>query len=381
MTTVGKKPSYRPAEGSVHRDKQLKILLIPNTISFPPFLDELPSLVESGNQPRTWALDLEGEVDYLDQRLNTHPPVALLKLYKLLPMWAAQVLEAYRVGRRYDVVFCWSVANVALVLALLLKVTRRRFPLVALLTRVTEPKKAKLLKLVHTHLTKIILPPTTQREFAIDSLKIPSDKLVSLPWTVDTSFWKTPTDPPRRDIICAAGGEMRDYWTLVRAMEGLDIRCHIAGALDSKRDDWWNATGEEATDRARVPHNVSFGTMSPTNLRDLYARSRFVVVPLQSTSSDNGITCMNEAWSMGRAVIVSRVQGQRDAFTEGQKGLWVEQGNVQALRNAIIDLWEDPRRAEAMGETGSKYVRASRDHVVFAAGINQTLMSAATGTE
>lgn len=372
-----------PDRTSIDESRRVKVLVIANAIAFPPFPDELPTLLAAGEGPRAWINEVDANLHFLDQRLLTDPPRWLRRLYRRLPAWMVQVLEAYRVGHEYDVIFCWSVADVTLVLALLLRLTRRRLPILALLTRVSEPKKARLLRRVHRHISKIILPPVTQREFAVRELGVPSEKLVDLPWTLDTEFWQ-PLDPaPDQDTVSAAGGEMRDYPTLVRAMDGLDIPCHIAGTLDG-RADWLLAEDDDRPEDGHstpAPSNVTFGTMSAVDLRALYARSRFVVVPLQPTNSDNGITCMHEAWSMGRAVIVSAVEGQRHAFTEGVEGVWVPQGDAKALREAIQRLWEDPARAAAMGAAGRRHVVRFRDHRVFSAAISRLLSDVARGVE
>ncbi len=360
--------------------KKLRVLLVPNSLFFPPYLEDLREQERAGVTPRSWVHDIDANVDYLDQRLQTNPPTWRRIIYKRLPMWVVQVLEVYRAGRSYDVVFLWSVANVALVLALLLKVTFRRLTIVALFTRVSEPKKARLLKLVHNKITKIILPPVTQRDFAILELGVPPEKLIALPWTTDSEFWRDHQPVSERTMICAAGGEMRDYGTLVEALAGLDIPCHIAGVLDTGRQDWWNAASSERDAGVDIPANITFGTMPASELREMYAKCRLVVVPLKPTNSDNGITCMNEAWSMGRPVIVSDVEGQRGAFIEGQEGLWVPPGNVEALRAAIISLWNDPALADKMGAAGRHLVELSKDNHIFSNGINQALADAADGS-
>jgi glycosyltransferase involved in cell wall biosynthesis len=364
MTTAAESPTARP-----------RVLVLANTRFFPPFLEELAQ--PRPGRPRAWISDVDAELEAVDQRLTTNPPRWRRALYRRLPMWVVQVLEAHRVGPQYDVVFCWSVADVTLVLSLLRTVTRRRLRVVALLTRVSESKKARLLRRVHPRIDRIILPPVVQREFAVQALGVPADKLVGLPWTLDAAFWSAGAAGdawvPEGLTISAAGGEMRDYATLVRAMEGTGIPCHIAGVLDTARPDWWNADERDRRGEDHVPSNVTFGTMPADELRALYARSRLVVVPLRPTDSDNGITCMNEAWAMGRPVIVSAVEGQRGAFVEGREGLWVPPGDPVALRRAILELWHDPARAAAMGAAGRRLVEEGRDHRVFSEGVSRVL--------
>lgn len=358
---------------AVARGIRPRVLVIPNTLFFPPYLDGADDGAFD-DAARPWIMDVDADLVYLDQRLLTDPSAWRRRVYRRLPMRIVQMLEAFRVGRDYDVVFCWSVADITLGLAFLLKLTGRRLPLVALLTRVSERKKALLLKRVHSHIERIILPPIVQREFASRELGVPSEKFFDLPWTLDTGFWRSsPGDAAGGEgdaMICAAGGEMRDYVTLVRALEGTGIRCHIAGVLDTSRPDWWNATDADRKGEDRVPENVTFGTMTAAELRSLYDRSRFVVVPLHPTDSDNGITCMNEAWAMGKPVIVSAVNGQRGAFTEGREGLWVSPEDPDDLREAIIRLWNDPQQAVTMGAAGREMVVATRSQSVFSEGLS-----------
>ncbi|MFF2346143.1 glycosyltransferase family 4 protein [Pseudarthrobacter sp. NPDC058119] len=355
---------------------RLRVLVVPNCIFFPPYMEDLRRGEASGAIPRSWINRIDADIEFLDQRLLTDPSKRRRNIYKHLPFWIVQVLEVYRVGRRYDVVFIWSVANVALILALLLAVSFRQITLVALLTRISEPKKALLLKMFHKKISKIILPPVVQREFATGFLRIPAEKFVDLPWTTDIEFWSDPHPLAPRNMICAAGGEMRDYRTLVEALRGLDIKCHIAGVLDTSRQDWWNVPSGSSSEEG-IPTNVTFSTMSPGDLRKLYAASRIVVVPLKSTNSDNGITCINEAWSMGRPVIVSKVDGLRGTFVDGREGLWVEPGDVESLRTAITILWNDPEKASQMGAAGRILVERNKDNRIFAEGIQKVLSEAA----
>ena len=91
-------------------------------------------------------------------------------------------------------------------------------------------------------------------------------------------------------------------------------------------------------------------------LRNLYARSRFVVVPLRLSDTDNGVTVILEAMAMGKPVICSRTRGQVDVVEEGVTGLYVPVGDPQALRKAILELWNDPLRAQQMGRNARAHV-------------------------
>ncbi|MGZ4560680.1 MAG: glycosyltransferase family 4 protein, partial [Mycobacteriaceae bacterium] len=213
----------------------------------------------------------------------------------------------------------------------------------------------------------------------------PAEKLIDLPYCVDTDFWRGGAAVPANetgdeaegDLICSAGREMRDYETLIQALAGTGIRCHIAGAVVSGKPDKWRRTVGEFGEAASLPTNVTVGPKNPLEMRDLYRRSRFVVLPLQETDTDNGITCMLEAWATGKAVICSAVDGQRDALLHEKTGLFAPVGDAQALRNAILKLWSSPAEAQRMGREARRYVEQERPLSVFSDGVARLIRAAA----
>jgi glycosyltransferase involved in cell wall biosynthesis len=103
----------------------------------------------------------------------------------------------------------------------------------------------------------------------------------------------------------------------------------------------------------QLPANVSYEfDLSRDRLRDLYARSRFVVMPLEDVDFDAGVTSITEAMAMGKAVIVTRNRGQVDVVDDGVEGIYVPPYDAGALREAIVHLLENPAEAERMGAAG-----------------------------
>jgi glycosyltransferase involved in cell wall biosynthesis len=99
-------------------------------------------------------------------------------------------------------------------------------------------------------------------------------------------------------------------------------------------------------------------------LRRLYDRSRFVVIPLMETDTDNGTTSILEAMATGNAVICSRVHGQRDVLRDGETGIFVPPRDPRALRDAIEHLWNNPDKAREMGNRAREYIE--RHHTLDA---------------
>ena len=292
--------------------------------------------------------------DMLDDNYLRAAPPRRASLYRALPLGVAKILEAYAVKDRYDAIISWA-DRLALPFAACLKVTGVRFPHVAILLWISRPKKAHLLRRVHSHIDRLIIPSPVQREFALEVLGIPAAKIASFPWAIDTEFWRPHATPS--EMICAVGSEMRDYPTLIEALAGLAIPCHIAaGTMRAVFSPWVNAIA----DTGRLSPGITVGKRSFAELRALYARSRFVVIPLHPTDNDNGITSILEAMGMGKAVICSRTRGQVGVVHDRVTGLFVPPGDPRALREAIQYLWEHPEVAERMGRAGRE--RVARDH-------------------
>ena len=151
-------------------------------------------------------------------------------------------------------------------------------------------------------------------------------------------------------MICAVGQERRDYPTLVEAVRGLDLDVAIAAV---------EPVVEVPRQRRRPgrhrPTSPPAATTCST-LRQLYADAAFVVVPLEETDFQAGITTILEAMSMGKAVVCTRTPGQTDTIVDGVTGLYVPPGDAATLRAAIERLVADPAEADRLGVNGRAWV-------------------------
>lgn len=296
------------------------------------------------------------DADYMAHRATSAARLATSRLG--LP--AGQILETFLRGRRYSHVLAWA-DQLGLPLAAAYKLTRSRRDLVMVSMWLSPPKKAVFLRRfkVQSHLRAIISYSSAQQRFAAAVLKVPEGKLHLALQPVDDRFWR-PQDVAQENMICAVGSESRDYQTLLRAVRGLDVRVELAvgSALVSSAS---LATGE-VTDRLAeiagetLPENVRVRTLDHVSLRELYARARFVVVPVEDVDYDAGVTVIAEAMAMGRAVILTRTGGQVDLVQDGEQGLYVPPGDVAALRAAIERLLAAPDEAARLGHAGRALV-------------------------
>jgi glycosyltransferase involved in cell wall biosynthesis len=302
-----------------------------------------------------------------------------------------ELYEAYVARNRFEHICVWA-DRAGLPLALMYKLTRSRSDLTMVSVYLSNGKKALFLRDlgVQSHLGAIVNPSSVQTEIAAHRLKVPPGKLHHVMPPVDERFWR-PRSAPIEDQICSVGWESRDYGTLVRAVSGLPVQVQIAIGIQDFSSSAMETDGPGHSQPRRfesisgkftqplyrkwraqvllegVPPNVSIhNQLSQQALRDLYARSRFVVVTLHEADFDAGVTTLCEAMAMGKAVIVTRTRGQVDVVREGLSGLYVPPGDARALRQAIEHLLGHPEEAARMGRAGRELVEANHtlDHYV-----------------
>ena len=275
---------------------------------------------------------------------------------RLGPKWWRMAREIRRLHARYDAVLTWG-EKLSLSLLLHNQFARVRQPHIAMMYQFEKPNIRVPLSAFKKNLHSVITWSSVQRQALIERIGFPRERVYLIRHYVDQVFYRP--RPMEEDMICAAGAEMRDYATLLEAVRGTDVRCHIATdhvripgrirLLSDRRVPIGNFCAPPDT-------HVTAGRMSLTELRNLYARSKFVVVPLRASDTDNGVTVILEAMAMGKPVICSRTRGQVDVIQEGVTGIYVPIGDAAALRAAILSLWTEPQRAREMGRNARAYV-------------------------
>jgi glycosyltransferase involved in cell wall biosynthesis len=155
-------------------------------------------------------------------------------------------------------------------------------------------------------------------------------------------------------LLCAVGQERRDYPTLVEAVRQLDVDVAIAAVSP------WSKY-QDSSAGLDVPANVTARGYDLFELRQLYADAAFVVVPLEDTDFQAGITTILEAMAMGKAVVCTLTRGQTDVVVDGENGLSVPPGDPVALRQAIERLLADPAEAARFGGNGRRWVEEHAD--------------------
>jgi glycosyltransferase involved in cell wall biosynthesis len=267
--------------------------------------------------------------------------------YRFLPSESAQLIEARFLSPQYDAVISWSEQR-SVPFAMLKLATASKTPHIAICYWIANPRVVRFLKFCHAGIDRFLIMSSSQREFALSVLGIPEKKIVPMRWCVDHKFWRPMGTHP--SIISSSGREYRDYQTLIRAIDGTGIPCHIAAKVTEGKHDKWITSMNPLRP---FPPGVSLGiNESIVEVREVYAKSRFIVVPLLPTTQDIGSTVILEAMAMGKAVICSRTEAQKDIVVEDETGLYVKPEDPRALRQAIEYLWNNPHLAAEMGAKG-----------------------------
>ncbi len=314
---------------------------------------ELERQAVAGERPRKDYVELARALDadvidgpYMAERAT---PLAQLAAHRVR-FSTGQITEAFLRHGRYRHIVAWG-DQLGLPLALLFKLARARHDLVLIAQWTSRPRKAVFLRNLkaHNHLRALVYHSSVQLEIAASRLGVPRHKLRLAFQPVDEHFWR-PAPAATANLICSVGVEARDYPTLLEAVRDLDVAVEL-GVASTKLSGPAAARTVGFTDET-LPANVGLSNPSLQELRSLYSRSRFVVLPLRERDYDAGATVVTEAMAMGKAVILTRTRGQVDLVRDKEQGLYVPPGDPRALRAAIEYLLDHPDEAERMGQAG-----------------------------
>ena len=312
-----------------------------------PVLDEQKERISKGIAPRHDLLTLAERLDatlILPGKSSWGKGGAFSRVRQMVGMaWTA-----FRRRNEYDLIIT-DLDAIGAALAFFFKITRTKKRHIIIchgkLSRGMPGKLTRWLRLHHQVDAFVCYGPAVARRF-VEDIKIPEQKVLRVKHPADHHFWQPTGQEPER-LISSAGMTYRDYGTLVEAVRGLDVKVQLAAFSP-----WVNPKNKPPVDG--VPENVTFTRLPSNELRDLYARSLFVVVPLRQTNSQAGSLVIYEAMAMGKAVVATATRGEKalDLVKDGETGLFFDPGDVEGLRAIIQRLLDNPDEAKRMGAAG-----------------------------
>jgi glycosyltransferase involved in cell wall biosynthesis len=140
-------------------------------------------------------------------------------------------------------------------------------------------------------------------------------------------------DGPTSDggYLFAGGDSLRDYPTLLEAVEGIDAPVRLVT----------HRTFE------RVPANVTVGPVPYEEYVELLAGARAVAVPLRTIRRSAGLITYLNAMALGKPVIVTDSPAVREYVDDGRTGIVVPPDDPVALHDAIAWALDPATRYEA----------------------------------
>ena len=209
------------------------------------------------------------------------------------------------------------------------------------------PGKKKLVRRMLSGCDVVVVYSRQLVQLQSEYLDLPPEKFVFLPYKANHS--KQPPIAARLgDYIFSGGNSQRDYATLCDAVRGTGIPVIIS------------TTAPETRRGLDVPPNVILVAAQEPHFARLMAGSRFVVLAIKPgivVGAANASIC-NAMWH-SRAVIAADDVSLSDYVEDGVNGYAVAARDVENLRRRIVELWNDPAKAEAMGREG--FARVSQD--------------------
>ncbi|OQW67994.1 MAG: glycosyl transferase group 1 [Proteobacteria bacterium ST_bin12] len=191
-----------------------------------------------------------------------------------------------------------------------------------------------------------------QTDFLKRYLNLPESKVFLLLDQTDTQFFNPGrvSADKKRPTLVSVGLEKRDYRLLAQATSDLDVDVKISGFSN-------DANALKKTFPDVMPENMSRRFYEWPDLLQLYRDADIVVISLVDNKYAAGVQVMMEAMACKRPVIISNTQGMVDYLRQTHALKVVKVGDVDCLRNAILELLSNPEEAKVQAEAGYNVVQ------------------------
>jgi glycosyltransferase involved in cell wall biosynthesis len=207
---------------------------------------------------------------------------------------------------------------------------------------------------------RVLAPDASMENDVLRNLGIHERKLTLVPNAIDLSLVdretpkSAPGIPPEARVLLSVGRleSNKGFSILVRALSRIpDDFLWVLVGEGSER-----GSLESEIERAGLrPRARLLGRVSDDELHALYERCELFVHP---TLYEGSSMVTLEAMAHRKAVVASRVGGIPDKIREGENGLLVPPGDVEALTQAVVSALRDRGRLVAWGAKSRALVEA-----------------------
>ena len=252
------------------------------------------------------------------------------------PHYLNEAVQLLRKAQDYDAVALFTTGMEAFLLGKIKKLHRNRTRLVC--ADFLIPRKTPLLKLVADGLhafSAFVCIRKGDMETLQQRFGIPLSRCSFAPFPHDPAVSALATS--EGGYIYAAGWAHRDWPLLLRALEKIDHPALLS-------------VGGNLQIPGSLRHRVRvLPQRSPEEGRRLMAEASVVVLPLRETELPSGPLVMLDAMAMGKAVVVTDVNGSRDYIVPGCTALSVPAGDSLVMASAINSLMTDASQRQQLG--------------------------------
>jgi len=191
-------------------------------------------------------------------------------------------------------------------------------------------------------INKLIVHNSCEREIYSKWLGLPIERFEFVPLHIELEVEPCPEES-EKPYIFATGSGFRDYATLFKAVEKLNLRTIIV-------------PGKNSLKGLEVPPQVETIYQLPKNeIRRLVQRARVNVVPMTTEGIVAGTVTIAETMRLGRTMVITNRSGVEDYVQDGVTGLMVKPFSVDEMVEAIDRLWNDSQLRLKMNEQADKF--------------------------
>ncbi len=293
------------------------------------------------------------------------------KIDKRIKLDLLAASQTVRHINEYNLILSTS-EKLAIPTAALLKLKHKTTPHIVIAHKLSSGFKTKLFRLwpLQKYFNHVITVSRAQANYAVRHLGLSPNHVHSLFDKVDHQFFK-PQQVVPEDFILTVGMEQRDYQTLIQATQDTRIRLVIL------------ANSRWSSNKNRLPRaeNAYYLTthLPYHQLRDLYAKAKLVVLPLENVDYAAGVNTALEAMAMGKPLIASQTKGITEYLRHDETAWSVEPGNVRAMRDGILHLWHNAKDQIRLGDNARQAVEERMNLEIYVDNI-AAIIQKATGS-
>jgi len=272
---------------------------------------------------------------------------------------------------RSDVVVATTTGN-AFALGLLKALGYIRPPILAIHCGILNIKHNWLRKILTGYLLRkmktIVFGEAEVKEIR-NYFNVPDDLVVANQFGVDTGFWTNDNSEDGDYVLSVGNDGRRDYELLVRAADKIKLPFRLVTSKQIKE---------------QIPENVELISgdwrseiITDEKLRDLYRKSRMVVIPLVESMQPSGQSVCLQAMACGKPVILSRTKGlwSEKAMIDNDNVLFVKPGDQNCLADKIMGIYDDTKKRKMLSDRAQSTTRKNGDIITFAKNIESICKS------